>query len=75
MRVLGRESLRKLKPMAFEENQRRLLRAETRRSCKASSNGRYQAAAELAEAGYGWEDVKKRADVDEDLARALVLGV
>lgn len=75
MRELGRESMRKLKPMRFEENQRRLLRTETRRECKASSNALYQVAAELAEAGYGWEDVQKRAGVSTEMAKALVLGV
>lgn len=75
MRELGRESARKLKPMRFAENQRALIRAETRRECKASSNAIYQVAAELAEAGFGWEDVQKRAGVTSELARALVLGV
>ncbi len=75
MRELGRESMRKLKPMRFEENQKKLLRAEVRRECKASSNALYQVAAELAEAGYGWEDVQKRVGVSVEMAKALVLGV
>ena len=75
MRQLGHESLRKLKPMRFSENQRALLRADVRRECKASSNALYQVAAELAEMGYGWEDVQKRAGVTAEMAKALVLGV
>ena len=74
MRELGRESERKLKPMRFEENKRSLLRADTRRSCKASSDERYQKAAALAEAGYGWGAIVMAAGVSNELAKALVLG-
>ena len=74
MRESGRESMRKLKPMRFKEHQKKLLRADVRRECKASSNPLYQLAAELASLGYGWEDVQKRAGVTSELARALVLG-
>ena len=58
--------------MRFEENQKKLLRAETRRECKASSNALYQVAAELAEAGYGWEDVQKRAGVSAKSAKTAL---
>lgn len=75
MRELGRESMRKLKPMRFEENQRRLLRTEARRECRASSNPHYQKAAELADMGFGWEDVRAHAGVSTELAKALVLGL
>ena len=75
MRELGRESLRKLKPMAFAANQRKLKRAETRQSCRTSSNELYRQAASMAERGYGWEDIQKETDITPDLARALVLGV
>ena len=67
--------MRKLKPMAFEANQRRLKRAEARQSCRASSNELYRQAASMAERGYGWEDIRKQTYITAELAKALVLGV
>lgn len=74
MRELGRESLRKLKPMRFAENQRKLLRQDVRDACRKSRDLRERKAVELAEGGFGYGVIVLSTGIDERLARALVLG-